>query len=74
LPSIFKAHEPVGIQALGTEASTEGFYERVVGWLAWPREVQRHASGVGPQVQVMRDEPRALVDADPSSFGRVAIV
>jgi hypothetical protein len=44
LPGIFKTHEPVGIQALCPEASGEGLDERVVGWFARPREVQRHAS------------------------------
>jgi hypothetical protein len=31
LPSIFKAHEPVSIEALCTEAPVEGLDERVVG-------------------------------------------
>ncbi len=36
LPSIFKAHEPGGIQTFRPEAAVEGLDERVVGWLAGP--------------------------------------
>lgn len=52
LPGIFKVHEPVGIQALRPEASVEGLDERVVGWFAGSREVQRHTPGVGPQIEI----------------------
>ena len=40
LPSIFKAHEPVLIEAFNSEASVKGLDERVVGRFAWSREVQ----------------------------------
>src|SRR6266481_5682031 len=35
-PSIFKAHEPMGVQAFRAEAPVEGFDERVVRWLSRP--------------------------------------
>jgi hypothetical protein len=30
LPSIFKGHEPVGVEALRSEAAVKGFYECVI--------------------------------------------
>ena len=61
--SVRKGQERMGIQALSPEASVEGFDERIVGRLAWSREVQRHAALIGPQVEVARDELAALIDA-----------
>ena len=58
LPSIFKAHEPVGIEAFRPEASVEGLNERVVSRLARPREVERHALHVGPQIELAGDKIR----------------
>jgi len=42
-----KAQESVGIQAFGPQSTVERLDERVVGGLAWPREVQRHATVIG---------------------------
>jgi hypothetical protein len=42
---ICKAHEPVGIQAFGPELAVERFDKGIVGRLARPAEVQRHAVG-----------------------------
>jgi len=64
LPSIFKAHEPVGIPTFRTEAAVEGLDERIVCRFAGAREVERHALGVSPQIEITRDELAALVDAD----------
>jgi hypothetical protein len=61
---IRKRKEPVGVQALGSEAAVEGPDEGVVCRLSRPTEVQGNAVGVGPQVQVPGDELGALVDPD----------
>ena len=49
-PRIVEAHEPVRVQAFGAELAVERFDEGIVGWLPWPREVERHTPMVGPQV------------------------
>jgi len=54
----------VRVQALAAEASVERLYEGVVGRLPWPREVERDALGIGPQVEIAADELGALVDPD----------
>ncbi len=64
LPGIFKAHEPVGVQAFRPQLAVERLNERIVGGLSGPAEVQRDIMGVRPQVQVTRDELRSLIDAD----------
>ena len=43
-----KAQEPVSVQTFRPEATVERFDKRIVGRLAWPREVERHAALVGP--------------------------
>ena len=63
-PGVFKAHEPVSVQALGPEPAIERFDKRIVRWLSRPGEVQRHAVGIGPEVEIARDELRSLVDTD----------
>lgn len=52
LPSIFKAHEPVLIEAFNPEAPVEGLNERIVGRFAGPREVENDASRVGLQIEI----------------------
>lgn len=59
-----KRQEPVLVQALGPEPSVEDLDEGVVGGLAGPREVQSDALGIGPEIQVARDEFRPLADPD----------
>ena len=49
---IRKRQEPVGVQALGPEASLEGLDEGIVGRLAGLGDVQGDAMGIGLQVQV----------------------
>ena len=61
---IRKGQEPVRVQALAAQASVERLYEGVVGRLPWPREVERDALGIGPQVEIAADELGALIDPD----------
>jgi hypothetical protein len=63
-----KAEEPVGVEAFGPDATVEGFDERIVGWLAGSREVQRDAALLGPQVKIARHELAAF-DRHGSSAG-----
>ncbi len=59
-----KVQEPVSVQTFGSEATVEGFNERIVGWFSWPGEVKRDAALVGPQIQIARHKLGALVDAN----------
>ena len=59
-----KRQEPVRVQAFRPEPAIEGFNERVIRGFAGPREVQCHAMGVCPQVQIPANEFRALVNPD----------
>ena len=52
LPSIFKAHEQVLIEAFYSKAPVEGLDERIVGRFAGPGEVENDASRVGPQIEI----------------------
>jgi hypothetical protein len=54
----------IGRSALISEATSEGFDERVVGGLAGPAEVERDAVDVGPQIEIARNRFRSLVDAN----------
>jgi hypothetical protein len=60
----------VGVEALLAQSSVERLHERVVDRLAWPAEVERHAMLVGPAIERVRHELRAVVDPDP--LGRAA--
>ena len=61
---IRKGQEPVLVQAFSPEPTVERLDEGVVGRLPWPREVERDALGIGPQVEIAADELGALVDPD----------
>jgi len=61
---LVEAQEPVRVQALGPELAVERFDEGVVGRFAWSTEVERHVFHVGPQVELLADEFRAVVDTD----------
>ena len=60
---IVKAHEPMRVQAFPAQLAVERLDERIVGRLPWPREIERHAMRIGPEIQVARDEFTALVNA-----------
>jgi hypothetical protein len=47
-----KAQEPVGVQALRTEAAIEGPNEGIVGRLSWAGEVERDTVLISPQIQI----------------------
>ena len=61
---IRKGQEPVSVQTFSAELAVKAFDERVVSWFAGTREVQRDALGIGPQVQIVGDELRTLVNAN----------
>ena len=62
--STCKAHEPVGIQTLRPQLAVERLYEAIVRGLAWPREVQRDVVGIGPEIEVTRDEFAAVTPSE----------
>ncbi len=64
LPGVFKAHEPVGVQAFRPQFAIERFDERVVGRFCRPAEVQRDVMGIGPQVKIAGDKLRSLINSD----------
>jgi hypothetical protein len=64
LCSILQAQKPVFIQALLPEPAVKRFDEGVVRGLPRPREVQDYAMGIGPQVNFLGDELRAVVHPD----------
>src|ERR1700679_2765088 len=61
---VVKTHEPVCVQALRAEFAVERFDEAIIRRLAWPREVEDDAPLIGPQIEIARDELRALIDTD----------
>jgi len=63
-PGVVKRQEPTGVQTLRPELAVERLDERVVGRFAQPREVEHDIPLVGPQIEVARDELRALIDPD----------
>lgn len=64
---ICKGQEPMRVQALSPKLAVEGLDEAVVGRFSGPREVQGDVVGVGPKVEVTRDELAAIID--PDRFG-----
>jgi hypothetical protein len=60
---IVKAHEPMCIQAFPAQLAVERLDKHIAGRLPRPREVERHAMRIGPEIQVTRDEFTALVNA-----------
>lgn len=56
------------VQAFPAQLAVKRLDERIVGRLAWPREVERHAMRIGPEIQVARDEFTALVNVNRPGF------
>jgi len=66
-----KAHEPVGIQALGPELAVERLDEPIVGGFAGPREVQNDVVGIGPEIEIPGDELTAVARQEAGRFSRL---
>jgi hypothetical protein len=64
LPRLVEAQEPVRVQALSSELSVERLDVGIVRRLSRSGEVERHTADEGPQVQLLADELRAVVDTD----------
>lgn len=52
------------VQTLRAQAAVERFDKRIVRRFAGPAEVERDVVLIGSQIEVARDELRALIDAD----------
>lgn len=63
-PGVVQAEEPVGVQIFRPELAVERLSKGVVCRLARPREVQFHPMQPGPQVELLRDELRPVVQPD----------
>src|SRR5690606_8594627 len=63
-PCVAEAPEPMLAQALVPEAPVEAFDERILDWFARLDEVQLDAFLVGPGVEGLTGELRAVVDDD----------
>lgn len=63
-PGVVRAHESVRVQPFGPDLGVEGLEEAVVGRLGRPGAVEHDTLLVGPEVEITRDEPGALVNAD----------
>ena len=61
---IRKRQEPVSVQTFSAELAVKALDERIVGWFAGTREVQRDTLGIGPQVQIVGDKLRTLINAN----------
>ncbi len=70
-PCIIEGQEPMGVEALVPEAAVERLDEGIVGRLAGATEVQDHAVLVGPSIERVGDELRAVVDVD--ALGRASV-
>ena len=57
-----EAQELVGVQALRSEFAVQAFDEGVVGRLDWPTEAERDVVHEGPQVELLADEFRSVID------------
>lgn len=62
---VFEAQEPASIEAHNPELAVESFYERVVGRLAWTRDVERDVVLISPKIEIAKVKLRALIDPDP---------
>ena len=66
LSGLIQGGEHLGVQALLAAAAVEALDVAVVRRLAGPDELQLHARGLGPAVQGLAGELRAVVRADDS--------
>ena len=61
LPGILQAQEPMLVEAFEPEAAVEGLDEGIISGLSRSGEVQLHPFAIGPQVQLLGGELRAVV-------------
>ena len=59
-----KVHEPVCVQTLRSEFAVQALDEGIVRRFAGTGKVELDAFHVGPEIKVLRDELRPLVDPD----------
>src|SRR5208337_4843483 len=58
--SIFQAQKPVLVQALLPKTAVERFDKGIVRGLARPGKIYDHPMGIGPQINFLGDELRAV--------------
>jgi hypothetical protein len=63
-PRVVEAQEPKCVQALLPDTAVEALGKGIVSRLARPRVVEHDAMLSGPEVQITRDELRAIIDPD----------
>src|SRR5258708_309349 len=63
-PCLVEAKKPIGVQALRPELAVQAFDEGIAGRLAGPAEVERDIAHEGPQVELLADELRPVVEPD----------
>lgn len=64
LDGLWQVLEPVLVEALLPQPTVERLDEGVIGGLAGSTEVERHLVKVSPPIQRLRDELRAIIDAN----------
>lgn len=52
----------MGVNAFAAQFAVERLDQRIIGGLAWTREVERHLPLVSPQIYISRDQLAAIVD------------
>ena len=64
LARLVEAEEPAGVQALGAELAVQAFDEGIVGRLARSAEVEGNAAHEGPQIKLLANEFRPVIEPD----------
>jgi hypothetical protein len=66
-----EAQEPGGVQALGSNLAIERIDEGIVRRLARPTEVECHILHKGPEIELLADKFRSVVDPDRLRIARM---
>ena len=61
---VLQGQEPAFIEAFGTDASIEGFDERVIRWFSRPAEIKNDSVAAGPVIKRFRGEFRTVIDTN----------
>jgi hypothetical protein len=64
MPSRGHAQEPICVETFCPDPAVERLRKGIVGWFAWPTEVQHNIMLVGPQIEILRDELGNVIDPD----------